>query len=558
MSSTRTRTSHRPRQAATKTRRHGAQSPQSASGRRSPGDRPSAAAPTSYDTGRGWTCLAVAVLCLAAALRLACLEQTPLHNDEGVNGFFMMRLFHEGYYHYDPANYHGPTLYYLTLPLVYLFGMNTTALHLEPAFFGILTVAGLLALRPRLGALGAAAAALLLAVSPGAVYFSRDFIHETLLVAFTLGLVLSAARYYETARPQYLLLASASAALLFATKETAIITVAVLGLAAIATSVYLRFRRRRRVQERPRPQDGTSSQMPPASQDRARFVGVAMWAPSMVSLFLVLAALFYSSFSSHAHGVSDALKAFSIWTGTGTQVQGHPWDQYLVWLWQGDSVLLLFGATGAAVALYRADKGFAVFCAFWAFGMIAAYSLVPYKTPWLVLNFLLPLAITGSYGVAAAARQAISYGRVERRVACGVACAAFVVSVYQAVNLSFFRYDEESHPYVYVHTRREFLGLLSAVDRISQASGTREDTSILITTPDYWPLPWYLRRDRNVGYVGRIVPATGQALVIGSQEQAPALDAVLGPEYRLVGSYPLRPGTGLVLYARRELSASGP
>lgn len=551
MSSTRTRTSHRPRQAATKTRRHGPQP--SASGRRSPDDRPGAAAPTSHDTGRGWTCLSVATLCLATALRLACPEQTPLHNDEGVNGFFTMRLFHEGYYHYDPANYHGPTLYYLTLPLVYLFGLNTAALRLGPALFGVLTVAGLLALRPRLGTLSAATAALLLAVSPGAVYFSRDFIHETLLASFTLGLVLSAARYRETARPQYLLLASASAALLFATKETAIITVAVLGLAGVATSMYLRLRRGGRVQEQPRLE---SEVLLPVSvpQGRDRLVGVAMWAPSMVSLFLVLAALFYSSFSSHSHGVGDALRAFLIWTGTGTQVQGHPWDQYITWLWQGDPVLLLLGAAGAALALYRADDGFLVFCAFWAFGITAAYSLVPYKTPWLVLNFLLPLSITGGYGAAAAARQAISHGRV----ACGVACAAFVVSVYQTVNLSFFRYDDESHPYVYVHTRREFLGLLSAADRIGQASGTRDDTSILITTPDYWPLPWYLRRDKNVGYVGQIVPATGQALVIGSQEQAPTLDAVLGPEYKLVGLYPLRPGAGLVLYARRELPGGGP
>ena len=52
---------------------------------------------------------------VAAALRLYDLDLKPLHSDEGVNGFLVTRLFHEGFYQYDPANYHGPTLYYLAL-----------------------------------------------------------------------------------------------------------------------------------------------------------------------------------------------------------------------------------------------------------------------------------------------------------------------------------------------------------------------------------------------------------------------------------------------------------
>jgi hypothetical protein len=39
----------------------------------------------------------------------------------------------------------------------------------------------------------------------------------------------------------------------------------------------------------------------------------------------------------------------------------------------------------------KPKNSFALFCALWAFGLIAAYSLIPYKTPWLVLNFVVPL-----------------------------------------------------------------------------------------------------------------------------------------------------------------------
>ncbi|MBA2645499.1 MAG: TIGR03663 family protein, partial [Pyrinomonadaceae bacterium] len=56
------------------------------------------------------------MLLVAAIIRVYALELRPLHHDEGVNGFFLTRLFREGKYEYDPANYHGPTLYYLALP----------------------------------------------------------------------------------------------------------------------------------------------------------------------------------------------------------------------------------------------------------------------------------------------------------------------------------------------------------------------------------------------------------------------------------------------------------
>jgi predicted membrane-bound mannosyltransferase len=53
------------------------------------------------------------------------------------------------------------------------------------------------------------------------------------------------------------------------------------------------------------------------------------------------------------------------------------------------------------VAVWRSARAnsFALFAALWAIGILAAYSLVPYKTPWLALNFIVPLAIIGGYGV---------------------------------------------------------------------------------------------------------------------------------------------------------------
>ena len=68
---------------------------------------------TEVDAGqeRNWWIAAAMILLAAGFLRLLFLDLKPLHHDEGVNSLFMTQLFRGGYYHYDPANYHGPSLY---------------------------------------------------------------------------------------------------------------------------------------------------------------------------------------------------------------------------------------------------------------------------------------------------------------------------------------------------------------------------------------------------------------------------------------------------------------
>src|SRR6185295_9524655 len=61
---------------------------------------------------RNWRIAAIAIFLIGAVLRLYHLSLVPFHHDEGVNGNFLVRLVREHIYRYDPANYHGPTLYY--------------------------------------------------------------------------------------------------------------------------------------------------------------------------------------------------------------------------------------------------------------------------------------------------------------------------------------------------------------------------------------------------------------------------------------------------------------
>ena len=158
---------------------------------------------------RTWRLTSVGILIVGAFLRLYNLSLVPLHHDEGVNGNFLVTLVREGKYTYDPQNYHGPTLYYFSAVIPWVtrffggktfadnYGLTTFNIRFVTAAFGIATIGLALLLRKRLGTVGACSAAAIIAISPGAVYLSRYFIHESLYVFFTLGIVVAALKYYD-------------------------------------------------------------------------------------------------------------------------------------------------------------------------------------------------------------------------------------------------------------------------------------------------------------------------------------------------------------------------
>ncbi|MEP6912930.1 MAG: flippase activity-associated protein Agl23, partial [bacterium] len=363
---------------------------------------------------RVWRTSAAAIMIIGAFLRLYDLNLVPLHHDEGVNGNFLVQLVSNGFYQYDPQNYHGPTLYYFAALIPWIskflfgtsfvetYGLSTFTIRFVTAAFGIATVWLVLTLRRRIGTIAALAGAALLAISPGAVYLSRYFIHETLLVFFILSVVVASLCFYESMRPSYLLLAAASAALAFATKETAIISAGVLLMALGSTIVMARLRKIHEGQSNAGNGRGKLATLQERVRSAAgRFGGplsLAILSIAALSLFLTIEILFYSSFfTNYPKGLYDSLKTFEFWARTGTRDHSHPWSTYFTWMFKEESPLMLLGSAGTVLALWRGSNRFAVFAAFWALGTLAAYSLIPYKTPWLMLNFLVPLAITGGY-----------------------------------------------------------------------------------------------------------------------------------------------------------------
>jgi len=528
---------------------------------------------------RAWWLSAGTILLLSAVLRLVKLSLVPLHHDEGVNGNFLVTLVRDGRYFYDPQNYHGPTLYYFAAIIPWIvrffggkaagnaYGLTTFNIRLVTALFGVATIWLALLLRKRIGTIGALSAAALIAISPGAVYLSRYFIHESLFVFFTLGIVVAGLKYYDTGRGVYLILASASAALMVATKETWIINGPVLLIALVTTAVYFRLRdklNRKRVQN-----EASMGDQFRAIIDRLGgpipLLTIALVA---FAVFILVAVFFYSSFfTNYPKGVADAFKTLNLWRKR-THEHEHPWYQYAYWLVQEEGAVMLLGGVGALIAVWRADNRLAVFLSLWSWGLLTAYSFAgvsitrlfsdpTYKTPWIGLNFIVPLALTSGYALNVAYEKLREYQQEWLFVPVCLILVAFCG--YQLYQLNFVHYDDDVLPYVYAHTKRQMLTMLDEIDRIGQKNATGTDTGIAIVSPDYWPLPWYFRDFKKVGYYSQIVP-TNEPVIIGSMAEEEQLKQTYNDRYDRLdsglnadGSYPLRPGVDLLLYVRRDV-----
>src|SRR5262249_42445214 len=177
-----------------------------------------------------------------------------------------------------------------------------------------------------------------------------------------------------------------------------------------------------------------------------------------VFVFLAVWVLFYSSFfTNFPQGVYDSVLTFRYWFKTSNAANLYGWSKYFAWLWLLELSAFVWGGVGVVFALVVARSRFAVFTAFWSIGILAAYCLIPYKTPWNALSFLLPLLIMAGYGLEHLYRSIRDWIIL-------LLAPALVWSLYQAVDLSLHRYDDSTNGYSYAHTYADFLNLVNTVN----------------------------------------------------------------------------------------------
>src|SRR6266481_5522257 len=144
------------------------------------------------------------IIGLAAFLRFFLLGIKPPHFDEGINGWFVDQMVKNGFYKYDPTNYHGPLHFYVLFLSQTLFGRNVWALRLPVVLVSIGCVWLALKFEPLVGQTESRIAALAMAVSPGFVFYGRYSIHEVWLALLSMLFILGLLGLWKLGRLNYL------------------------------------------------------------------------------------------------------------------------------------------------------------------------------------------------------------------------------------------------------------------------------------------------------------------------------------------------------------------
>ncbi len=220
---------------------------------------------------RRWGWLEVAflgVLVVALGLRLFELSGRAMHYDEAIHLHYGWKLansagaflgwpwiFGTDYIH--SAWMHGPFQIEMTAVIFTIFGDSDFTARLGYALFGTALVGLPYFLRDHIGRQGALIAAVMLALSPALLYFSRFGRNDIIMMFWAVALFILLWRYLDGGRRLNLYAASAVLALMFASKETAYLLVAIFGFIAFLAALpeFLAWLKR----EAEFPREGTPS-----------------------------------------------------------------------------------------------------------------------------------------------------------------------------------------------------------------------------------------------------------------------------------------------------------
>jgi uncharacterized protein (TIGR03663 family) len=470
---------------------------------------------------------------VAAAFRFPRLAERPMHCDEAVNADKLGTLLEQGRYEYSTVDCHGPTLYYLSLAAARAQGitryvdLNEITLRAVPAALGVLLVAAHFLLVPYLGLPAAAFAGLLTAVSPAMVYYSRYYIHETLLVFLTFCAMLSVLAYFRQRTAARALITGALFGLMYATKETVILVAACILLAGVfcgadsqsAAPGLISALGGKRVKMSLDPA-GSSAR---ATKDVLLAAGAA----------ILVAMLLMSSFLTHPSGIVDSVLAYRTYFQRGAGLNTfhvHPWHFYLsrllyfhtaggpVW---SEALIVGLAVLGLGVAMPK--PGIPRFLGLYTVLMVAVYSAIPYKAPWNLLGFLHGMILLAGIGAAWMIQRASSFAPKAAIVPLLLVGAAQLG--WQAHASSFEYGADPRNPWVYAHTGTDVFVITKQIEALAKAHPAGHAMPIqIVTRENLWPLPWYLRRFSGVRWWNGVSETAPSApVILATPDMEPAL-----------------------------------
>ena len=453
------------------------------------------------------------IIALGALLRFLFLGIKPPHFDEGINGWFVDQMTRQGFYKYDPTNYHGPLHFYLLFLAQTLLGRNIWALRLPAVLGSIGSIYLTLKFEPLVGRTVSRIAALAMAVSPGFIFYGRYSIHEVWLLLFSMLFVLGLLGLWKFGTSTYLWCAGMGLTGMILTKETYFIH---MGCALIAAGVLW-----------------VSHKITPLPDvKRARQTWTYTDLAIIVGAGVFLIVFFYSGTFFNWRGVRGLYETFATWFKTGTNGNGHekPWYYWLKLILRYEWPVLVGLVLCPLCQFFRT---FSVrYLAIYGVGIFIAYSIVSYKTPWCIIS------IVWSFLFLFGAAMSLVPARF-RLMAFIMVGGILIGSLGAAIRLNYFRCTTDTEPYVYVQTYNDIFKLSRPVMRLVRDDPLNYRMVGHIIRTSAYPLPWLLGDFPNVGYYeDNNLPGKVDADFLLVQE-----DRIAEVEKRLQGTYYTEPLT---------------
>lgn len=425
------------------------------------------------------------IFLLCVFIRIYRLNDRPMHVDEAVHAVKFGNLLEHNYYRYDPVEYHGPTLNYLTLIPAWIFGeskladVNEATLRIIPVLCGLLLLAFLFLLKP-FGNELLFSAIIFTGFSSLIIFYNRYYIQESLLVSFSFCAIIMAYQFYRSRKNIFLAVSAFLFALSFASKETNIITV----LALLVPIVILRL---------------------PGSAKS--FNSVLTWKQVLlfITVFIVTAVFLFTSFLSNPNGALDSINTFVNYFSKAGNNQEHvqPFYYYFSLIsfrtidgfFFSELVIVIFFLFGFARSLLKVNSamvgiGFIKFLALFTLILIFIYSALPYKTPWTMMSFWQGMILIAAFGFAELKKF---FSKTLWNIfLLLIGIFMFIQSYYTSVIYS----SNPENPFVYSHAGKDVKEIKNLLVKVAEVQPENMNTPIYIAASksDYWPLPWYLRK----------------------------------------------------------------
>jgi uncharacterized protein (TIGR03663 family) len=450
--------------------------------------------------------IAYAVLvAVALGLRLYDLGSRPFHHDESQDAYFSWILYTKGDYKYQPI-LHGPLRFYLTASMYSLFGDSDFTARLAPALMGTSMVAMPYFLRRQLGRVAAFTAAVLLAIGPSYLYFSRFAREDIYFAAISFALLVVVFRFLEEPKRWHPAMIGGLIAAGFATKETMYIT----GFVAFTFFVLLFLR------------EGRGGE----TWATVRSVGWEAWVWALAA-FAAVFTLLFTVFLTNPSGLWDGLyESIHYWLGQHDVGRGgeKPYF-YVVVLFAHEWPVLVLAAVGAVLA-FRQPTVFRAFLV-WAFALsLGIYSWAGEKFAWLVLHPLLPLILLAGIGV-----QWMWDNRGTTLGRGGLAVAA-VIALYVPFSSWLANAEHRADPREFLVSTQSSEEVKRVADEVVAMARKNPKLSVTVDAADgaTFPYAWYFR-DLNVGYLDLSTaaePPPSDVLVVTERNQARLAPSLAG------------------------------